>query len=126
MLMRLLHPAQIPFKPILSFPPLNLVLHARDIGAELEFLPIPEPDIVVGLAFHELHALCFQGRVKVAERLFEEVRQKEEGGALVEAVAITVDQTATAAGVGVFLYDGDFEAGLCKACRAGEASDAGA
>ena len=46
----------------------------------------------------------------------EEAGQEEEGGPLVEAVALVVDQAAAAAGEGVLLEDGDFEAGFGEAC----------
>jgi hypothetical protein len=40
----------------------------------------------------------------------EEAWEKEEGRALVEAIAFVVDETAATAGEGVFLEDCDLEA----------------
>jgi len=45
----------------------------------------------------------------------EEFREEEQRGALVEAVATVVDETAAAAGEVVLFQDGDFEAGVGKA-----------
>lgn len=120
------HPVQISLKPILPLPPLNLLFHPGDISAEFEFLAVPEPDVVVRRAFEEVHALCFQRSVEVAERLFEEMRQQEEGGAVIEAVAIRMDEAATAASVGVFLEHGDLEARFGEAGGGGDAADTGA
>lgn len=56
----------------------------------------------------------------------EEAGQQEEGGALIEAVALVVDQAAAAAGEGVLLEDGDFEAGFGEAGGGADAAYSGA
>ena len=56
----------------------------------------------------------------------EEAGQQEEGGALIEAVALVVDQAAAAAGEGVLLEYGDFEAGFGEARGGADAAYSGA
>lgn len=56
----------------------------------------------------------------------EERGQQEEGGALVEAVAVLVDEGAAAAGEGVLFEDGDVEAGFGEVRCRRDAADAGA
>jgi len=63
-----------------------------------------------------LDAFGFEARSEFFEGQVEEAGQEEEGGALVEAVAFVVDEAAAAAGEGVLLEDGDFEAGFGEAC----------
>ena len=82
----LLPEAQIPLEAVLALPFLDLDFHARQIAAELEALAVPEPDIVVGLAFQELDAFGSYGGVEVAEDFFEEVGEEKKGGALIEAL----------------------------------------
>jgi hypothetical protein len=103
---------QISAIPILPFPLLHLPLHDRQITAQPEALTIAEPDIVIRLAFSELHALGFEACAQLFEGAVEEMREEKEGGALIEAVAVFVDQAASAAGEGVLFQDCDFEAGF--------------
>lgn len=65
MTMRLLQEGQVSLEPILAFPFLDLGLHPRNIGAELELFAIAEPDVVVGLALDEPDAFGFERCVKV-------------------------------------------------------------
>ena len=48
--------------------------------------PIVEMDIVVGIALDEMNALIFQRCAKVLECLFEQLRQEEQTGSLVESL----------------------------------------
>lgn len=76
--MRLSKPLQIPLKPLLPLPLLNLPLHNTCIRAQLKALPIPEPEVIVGFAFEQLDAFGFERGVEVVERFFEELREEEE------------------------------------------------
>jgi hypothetical protein len=78
----------------------------------LEALAVVEVDVVVCLAAQQVDAGGREGRVQVLEGLVEEAREQEEGGALIEAVALVVDEGAAAAGVVVLFDDGDAEAGF--------------
>ncbi len=65
--MGLLKKAQIPLEAIFAFPLLDFIFHTGDVGGQLEGLAIAEPEIVVGLAFHQLHAFGFERGVQVVE-----------------------------------------------------------
>lgn len=56
----------------------------------------------------------------------EEVREQEERGSLVKAVAIFMDETAAAAREGILFQEGDFEAGVREAGGCCNAAYAGA
>ena len=73
MSMCLLEVAQVPLEPILPLPPLDRVLHARNISRQLEALAIAEPDVVVGFTFEQLNAFGRQRGVEIGEDFLEEV-----------------------------------------------------
>ena len=60
--MGLLQEAEIALKSVLALPLLDLELHPGEIGRQLDRLAIGEPELVVGLAFQELHAFRLQAR----------------------------------------------------------------
>jgi hypothetical protein len=75
MLMRLIEECQIALKSIFAFPLLNLRLHGRKIGGELEVLAIAKPDIVVGGTLYDINAFFQEGCVEIAVCFGEEVRE---------------------------------------------------
>jgi hypothetical protein len=125
-LVALLQERKVPLIPIFPLPLFDLVLHGREVGAEQHALAVAEPDVVVWVAFQELDAFGLEGRAQLFEGQVEEAGQQEEGRALVEAMAFVVDQAAAAAGEGVLLEDGDFEAGFGEAGGGADAAYSGA
>jgi hypothetical protein len=65
------HPSEIHLEPPLALPALNGFLHCSHIRRERNAFAIPKPYVIVGLAFDQLNALRFKGRVKVGECFFE-------------------------------------------------------
>jgi hypothetical protein len=126
MLVTLLQERQVPLIPVLALPFFDLVFHGREVRAEQHALAVAEPDVVVGVAFEQLHAFSFEACAEFFEGQVEEAGQEEEGRALVEAVAFVVDQAAAAAGEGVLFEDGDFEAGFGEAGGGADAAYSGA
>ena len=120
--MCLLHPSQILFKPIFSFPSFYCLLHFGHVCGELDAFSVSKPHTVVRLAFYQLHSFSLKGRVKVGKGFLEQIRKKEKGGALVESITIVEDQTATPASIIVLLNDSDSKTCFGKACCACDAS----
>jgi hypothetical protein len=89
--MRLSKPLQIPFKPLLPLPLLDLLLHNTCIRTQLKALPISKPEVIIRFTFKQLDAFGFERGVEVVERFFEELREKEQGGALVKTIPFVVD-----------------------------------
>jgi len=52
---------------ILTLPFLNLLLHLREVGRELESLAIAKPDIVIGVAFYQFYSLGLETSTQIAE-----------------------------------------------------------
>ena len=57
MLVTLLQESKVPLIPIFPLPLLNLLFHSREVGAEQHALAVAEPNVVVWVAFQQLHAL---------------------------------------------------------------------
>ena len=74
--MGLLQKAEIALKSVLALPLLDLELHPREIGRQLNRLAVGEPDLVVGLAFQEFHAFGLETRSEVVEGFGEESGQQ--------------------------------------------------
>lgn len=91
MSMRLPQPFEIPLKALFALPFLDLALHDRRIGRQLEGFPIAEPEVVVRFAFQQFYPFGCEGGVEIVEGFFEELREEEKGGSLVETVSIVVD-----------------------------------
>lgn len=89
--MRFSKPLEIPLKPLLPLPLLNLPLHHTRVRTQLKSLPIPEPEVVIWFAFEELDAFGFERGFEVVECFFEELREEEQRGALVETVPFVID-----------------------------------
>lgn len=62
---------------------------------------------VIRLAFSQLNTFGFEGGVEVSEDFSEKVWEEEQRRTLVESIAITVYQTASAACEIILLDDGD-------------------
>jgi len=84
--MRLLQKRQITHEPILALPPLDLLFHHSHVRGHLELLAIAEPDVVVGVAFDEMHALGFERGAEIGKGLAEEAGEEQERGPLIEAL----------------------------------------
>jgi len=89
--MRLSKPLQIPLKPLLPLPLLNLSLHNTCIRAQLKALPIAKPEVIIWFAFEQLDAFGFERGVEVVEGFFEELWEEEQRGTLVETISFVVD-----------------------------------
>lgn len=96
-------PTQVSLKPIRTFHLLNFLLHDGRVTAQLHPFSIPEPDIVVWLAFQQLDSFRRQRCVEVGEGFFEKLREEEKRWALVEAVTLIVDQGTASPGEIVLL-----------------------
>lgn len=107
--MSLLEPLRPSLKALGAFPTLNLCAHGSQVGAELEPLAVMEPDIVVCFAAQQIYARLGKGCVQVGKGFVEEAGEEEERWALVEAMAVMVDEGATSSGEVVLLDDGDLE-----------------
>lgn len=65
MYMGLLKKAQISFESIRPLPLFHLGLHPGGVGRELERGPIAEPELIIRIAFEQVHTLGFKTRSKV-------------------------------------------------------------
>lgn len=134
----LAHVGEVARESVLALHRLYLVLHARKVGGEVEGRAVREPNVVVWLAFYKLDAFCVERGVEIGVSFSEEVREQEEGWALVEAlrdlryferwgkesyVAIMVDERAPSTSKVILFDHCDFEARFREARCSRNAAD---
>jgi hypothetical protein len=116
------HPGQISFKSFLALPALDCVLHARNVRGELDTFAVAEPHVVIRLAFPQNNTFIFECGVKVYECFTEHIWEEQQGRALVESVAISVDETTSAASEVILLDDSHTETSFGEASSTGNAA----
>jgi len=77
MFMSLLEESQVAREAILALPLFDLIFHGSHVGRHPELFSIAEPDVVVGVAFHQMDAFILESSAQVLESLAEEVGEKE-------------------------------------------------
>jgi hypothetical protein len=81
-----LQETEVSFEAICALPFLNVALHLGLVRGQLDTFAIVEPEVIVVLALDEIDAFSFEGSSEVPEGFREELGEKEEGWALVEAL----------------------------------------
>lgn len=81
-----LQETEVSFEAICTLPFLNLTLHLGLVRGQLDAFAIVEPEVVIVLAFDEIDVFGFERSSEVGEGFREELGEKEEGWALVEAL----------------------------------------